>query len=139
MSVMRFHRIFSLLTPVLWVAAMFFLLLALRSLLQSRSSSKRRDVETIEWGRPRPSLIQRWWMKVGGIRFRLPRFSQRQMPEIAPTPAASMPANPPADPLKKPAQPMLALLGCTVNGSTIGAPETKPKKAFVWEETKGIE
>lgn len=68
------------------------------------------------------------------IRFRLPRFSQRQMPEIAPKPAPSVPANAPADPLKKPTQPMLALFG-----STIGAPETKPKEAFAWEKTKGIE
>jgi len=59
MSVMTFHRTFSMLTPLLWVAAMFFLLLAVRSVLRSRSSSKRRDVETISWGRPRPSLIQR--------------------------------------------------------------------------------
>ena len=26
-----------------------------------------------------------------------------------------------------------------LNGSTIGAPETKPKEAFAWEKTKGIE
>ena len=32
------------------------------------------------------------------IRFRLPRFSQRQMPESAPKPAPSVPANAPADP-----------------------------------------
>ena len=76
---------------------------------------------------------------MGRIRFRLPRFSQGQMPEIAPKPAASVPANPPADPLKKPTQPMLALFVSTVNGSTIGAPETKAKKAFAWEKTKGIE
>ena len=25
------------------------------------------------------------------------------------------------------------------HGSTIGAPETKPKEAFAWEKTKGIE
>ena len=125
---------FSLSTALLWVGAVCFLLLAVRSVLQSRSSSKRRDVETIEWGQPRPSLIQRWSMKMGRIRFRLPRFSQRQMPEIAPKPAPSVPANAPADPLKKPTQPMLALFG-----STIGAPETKPKEAFAWEKTKGIE
>jgi hypothetical protein len=113
---------------------MLFLLLAARSVLQSQSSSKRRDVEPIEWGRPRPRLIQRWRIKMVKIRFRLPRFSQRQMPEIAPKPAASVPANVPADPLKKPIQPVLALFG-----STIGAPETKPKKAFAWEKTKGIE
>jgi hypothetical protein len=61
------------------------------------------------------------------------------MPEIAPKPAPSAPANPPADPLKKPTQPMLALFVSTLNGSTIGAPETKPKEAFDWEKTKGIE
>lgn len=73
------------------------------------------------------------------IRFRLPRFSQHQMPEIAPKPAHSVPANAPGDPLKKPTQPMLGLFGSTVNGSTIGAPEGKPKEVFAWEKTKGIE
>jgi len=76
---------------------------------------------------------------MGGIRFRLPRFSQRQIPEIVPNPALSVPPNAPADPLKQPTQPMLALFGSTINGSTIGAPETKPKEAFAWEKTKGIE
>jgi hypothetical protein len=71
---------------------------------------------------------------MGRIRFRLQRFSPRHMLEIAPKPAPSVPANAPADPLKKPTQPMLALFG-----STIGAPETKPKEAFSWEKTKGIE
>ena len=71
---------------------------------------------------------------MGRIRFRLPRFSQRQVPEIAPKPTPSVPVNVPADPLKKPAQPILGLFG-----STIGAPETKPKEAFAWEKTKGIE
>ena len=70
------------------------------------------------------------------IRFRLLRFSQRQMTEIAPKPTPSVPANTPADPLKKPTQPMLALFVSTVNGSTIGAPESKPKEAFAWEKTK---
>jgi hypothetical protein len=58
MSAMPLPGIFSLLTPLLWVAAMFLLLLAVRSVLQNRSSRKGRDRETIEWGRPRPSLIQ---------------------------------------------------------------------------------
>ncbi len=114
---------------------MFFLLLAVRSVLQSRSSCKRWDMEIIEWGRPRPSLIQRWTIKMGRIRFRLPGFvKQVRTPEIAPKPAPSVPANAPADPLKKPTQPMLVLFG-----STIGAPDTKPKEAFAWEKTKGIE
>jgi hypothetical protein len=33
MSFMLFHKTLSLLTPLLWVAAMFFLLLAVRSVL----------------------------------------------------------------------------------------------------------
>ena len=138
MSLISLPASFSLLTLLLWVAAMFLLLLAVRSVLQNRSSRKRRDVETIEWGRPRPSLIQRWSIRIGRIRFRLPRFSQRQMPEISPKPTPLAPATP-ADPLKKPTHPMLALFGSTGSGSTIGAPETKPKEAFAWEKTKGIE
>ena len=139
MSALSFPGSFWLLTPLLWVAAIFLLLLAARSVLQNWSSRKGRDRETIEWGRPRPSLIQRWRTNMGRIRFRLPRFPQGQMPEIAPKPAPSLPATAPADPLKKPTQPMLALFGSTVTGSTIGAPETKPKEAFAWEKTKGIE
>jgi hypothetical protein len=134
MNAMLHPGIFSPLTPLLWVAAMFLLLLAVRNVLQNRSPRKWRDRETIDWGRPRPSLIQRWRIKMGRIRFRLPRFSQRQTPEIAPEPTLLAPATPPVDPLKKPNQPMLALFG-----STIGAPETKPKEAFAWEKTKGIE
>ena len=134
MSVMPWPGKFSLSTALLWVGAMFFLLLAVRSVLQNRFPRKWRDRETIEWGRPRPSLIQRWRIKMGRIRVRLRRFSQRQMPEIAAKPAPSVPANAPADPLKKPTQPILALFG-----STIGAPETKPKEPFAWEKTKGIE
>jgi hypothetical protein len=79
-------------------------------------------------------LIQRWRIKMDRIRFRLPRVSQRQIPEIAPKPAPSVPANAPADPLKKPTQTMLALFG-----SATGVPETKPKEAFAWEKTKGID
>jgi hypothetical protein len=139
MTAIPFPGSFSLLTPLLWVAAMFLLLLAVRSVLQNRSSREEWGREAIEWGGPRPTLIQRWRKKIGRIRFRLPRFSQRKMPEIAPKPAPSVPANAPADPPKKPTQLMLALFGSTVNGSTSGAPETKPKEAFAWEKTKGIE
>ena len=71
---------------------------------------------------------------MGRIRFRLPSFSQRCMPEIAPKTAPPVPASAPVDPLEKPTRPMLALFG-----SIIGAPETKPKKAFSREKTKGIE
>ncbi|MFI5095671.1 MAG: hypothetical protein ACHQIK_19765 [Candidatus Acidiferrales bacterium] len=123
-----------LLTPLLWGAAMFFFLLAGRSMLQSRSSCKRWDMETIEWGRPRPSLLQRWRTKVGTNRVRLPGFAKQRMPEIAPKATPPAPATAPTEPLKKPTQPMLAFFG-----STIGAPNGKPKEGFAWEETKGIE
>src|SRR5208282_3002422 len=125
MSAMPFPRSFSLSTPLLWVAAMLLLLLVVRSVLQNRPPRKGRDGKTIEWGRPLPSLIQRWRIKMGGSRFGLPRLSQRQMPEIASKP--SVPANAPADPLKKPAQPMLGLLGSTIDES-----ETTPKEVFAW-------
>ena len=139
MSAMPFLQGVSPVTLLLWGAAAFFLVLALRSVLQNRSPRKWLDKETIEWGRPRPSLIKRWSMKMDRIRFGLPRFSQRQIPEIAPKPAPSVPPNALADPLEKPTQPMLTLFGSAVNGPTIGASETKPKEAFAWEKTKGIE
>ena len=126
MSAMPLPGSFSLLTPLLRIVAMFLLLLTVRSVLQNWSPRKgRRDRETIEWDEPRPNLIQRWRMW--------------QMPAIAPKPAPSVPANAPADPLKNPTQPMPALFGSTVNGSTIDAPETKRKDVFAWEKTKGIE
>ena len=134
MSAMPFLRGVSPVTLLLWGAAVFFLVLAVRSVLQNRPPRKWRERETIEWGGPQPSLIQRWSMKMGRIRFGLPRLPQRQMPEIASKPAPSMPANARGDPLKMPTQPMLALFG-----STIGAPETKPKEVFAWEKTKAIE
>ncbi|MGB9205326.1 MAG: hypothetical protein WCB94_15315 [Terriglobales bacterium] len=69
------------------------------------------------------------------IRFRLPGFvKQPRMPENAPKPTPSALANAPADPVRKPTQPVLPFFG-----STIGVPDTKRKEAFVWEETKGIE
>jgi hypothetical protein len=56
------------------------------------------------------------------------------MPEIAPKPTPSAAASAPADPVRRPTQPVLTLFG-----STIAAPETRPKEAFAWEKTKGIE
>ena len=134
MSDIPFARNFPLLTLLLCGGAILFFLLAGLSLLQSWLTNKRRDLEAIEWGPPRPSLIQRWRTKLCKIRLTLPRPSMQGMPEIAPRPTPSVPASAPADPLKKPTQPTLALFG-----STIGAPETKPKEAFTWEKTKGIE
>jgi hypothetical protein len=134
MSDIPFARSFPLLTLLLCGAAILFFLLAGLSLLQSWLPNKRRDLEAIEWGPPRPSLVQRWRTKMGGIRFRLPEFAKQRMPEIAPTPTTSTPANAPADPLKKPTRPVLPLFD-----STIGEPNGKPKEGFAWEETKGIE
>jgi len=134
MSVMPFPRSFSLFTPLLWGAAMFLLLLAARNISRSRSSSKRWDMDEIEWGRPQPNLLQRWRVKMGRIQFGLPRFAKQRMPEIAPKAIPPAPATAPADPLKKPPPPVLAVFG-----STIGAPNGKPKERFAWEETNEIE
>jgi len=134
MSDIPFARNFPLLTLLLCGGAIFFLLLAGLSLLQSWLTNKRRDLEAIEWGPPRPSLIQRWRTKLCGIRLRLPGPSMQEMPEITPKPTPSALANAPADPLKKPTQPVLALFGLA-----IGAPNGKHKEGFAWEETKGIE
>ena len=135
MSDIPFARSFPLLTLLLCGAAILFFLLAGLSLLQSWLSNKRRDLEAIEWGPPRPSLVQRWRTKLCRLRFRLPGPPMQGMPEIAPKPTPSALANAPADPLKKPTtQPVLALFGLA-----IGAPNGEPKEGFAWEETKGIE
>lgn len=127
-----------LLTPLLWGAAMFFFLLAGWSMLPSRPQYEPWDMERFDWGRPPPSLLQRWRTrtrtKLGRIRWRLPGFSKQRMPEIAPTPTPPVPDTAPPDPPKKPNQPLLALFG-----SAMGAPDGKPKEGFRWEETKGIE
>ena len=134
MSLISFSTSFSLLTPLLWGAAMFFLLLAVWSVLRSRFSHRWRDMEMIEWGGPEPSLSQRWRTKMSKIRFRLPRFAKQRTLETAPEPTPSAPVNPPVDSLKKPTQPLLALFG-----PTIAARNGEPKEGFAWNETKGIE
>ncbi len=119
-----------LLTPLLWGAAMFFFVLAGWSMLQSRFAYERRDRDAIEWGRPPPSLLQRWRTKMRRIRSRLPGSAKQRISGIAPKPTPPAPATAPDNPLKKPTQPVLALFG---------APNDKPKEGFAWEETKGIE
>lgn len=119
-----------LLTPLLWGAAMFFFVLAGWSVLQSRTLNKRWDMEMIEWGEPPPSLIQRWWAKMGRVRFRLPEFWKQRRPEIALKPPPPEPATAPAELLKKPRQPVLPLFG-TPNG--------RQKEGFAWDEHNGIE
>ena len=100
-----FARNFPLLTLLLCGGAILFFLLAGLSLLQSWLTNKRRDLEAIEWGPPRPSLVQRWRARMGRIRFRLPGPPMQGMPQIAPKPTPSALENAPADPLKKPTQP----------------------------------
>lgn len=134
MSLISSPTSFSLLTLLLWGAAMFFLLLAVWSVLRSRFSHRWWDMEMIKWGGPRPSVSQRWRTKMSRIRFRLPRFAKQRTLEIAPEPTPSAPVTPPVDSLKKPTQPVLALFGLT-----IGAPNGEPKEGLVWEETTGIE
>ncbi len=130
MSDIPFARSFPLLTLLLCGAAILFFLLAGLSLLQSWLPNKRRDLEAIEWGPPRPNLVQRWRTKLCRIRLTLPGPSMQGMPEIAPKPTPSALANAPVDPLKKPIQPLFPLFGAR-NG--------EPMEGFAWEETKEIE
>jgi hypothetical protein len=127
-----------LLTPLLWGAAMFFFLLAGWSMLPSRSPYEPWDMEAIEWGRPPPSLLQRWRTRtrttMGRIRWRRPGLAKQKMAEVRPKATPPAPATAPPDPPKKPNQPVLALFG-----SAMGAPNGKPKEGFRWEKTKGIE
>lgn len=117
-------------TPLLWGAALLFFLLAGRSIWQSWSGSKRWDKERNEWGAPRPSLSQRWRLKMGRIRFRVPQFAKRRAQTIASKPTPPAPSTASTELLKKPIQPVLPLFE---------APGGKPKEAFVWNETKEID
>jgi hypothetical protein len=127
-----------LLIPLLLGAAMFFLLLAGLGALQNQFPRNQWDMEAIDWGRPPPSLRERWRTKIGKIRCRLPESAKPRMPEIAPKPAPQAPATASgplkqpahADPVKKAAPPLFPLFG---------APNGRLKEGFVWEETKGIE
>jgi hypothetical protein len=53
MSVLPFLQAVSPVTLLLWGAAVFFIVLAVRSALRSRSPRKWRDREAIEWGQSR--------------------------------------------------------------------------------------
>lgn len=118
------------LTLLLWGAALLFFLLAGLSMWQSWSARKRWGRERNEWGAPRPSLSQRWSMKMGRIRFRLPEFAKRRTQTIAPKPTLPAPSTASAEPSKKPIQPVLPLFE---------PPSGKPKEAFVWNKTKEID
>jgi hypothetical protein len=118
------------LTPLLWGAVLLFFVLAGRSMWQSWSARKRWDSERNEWGAPRPSLSQRWRMKMGRIRFRVPQFAKRRAQTITSKPTPPAPSTGSAEPSKKPIQPGLPLFE---------APSDKPKEAFVWNETKEID
>ena len=120
----------AILTPLLWGAALLFFLLAGRSVLQSWSVRKRWDTKRIEWGAPPPNFSQRWRIKMGRIRFRLPEFATRRTQPIAPKPTPPAPSTASTEPLKKPIQPVLPLFE---------APGGKRKEAFVWNETKEID
>ncbi len=130
MNVIPFHSSFSLLTPLLWGAAILFFLLAGRSMLQSWLERKQRDLEQIEWGAPPPSLLQQWRTKMRRIRFRLSGFAKLRMPAIAPKPTPPEQAATPSTPLKKPPQAALPIFG---------TPTGKSKEGYAWEKTMGIE
>ena len=119
-----------LLTPLLWVAAMLFFLLAGRSMLQSWSMRKQWNNERIEWGAPPPSLSQRWRVKMGRIRFRLLESAKRRTQAIAPKPMPPAPSTASAQPLKKPSHQMLSLFN---------VPNSEAKERFAWDEHDSIE
>lgn len=118
------------LTPLLWAAVLLFFLLAGRSMWHSWSTRERSHRERNEWGAPRPSLSQRWTMKMGRIRFRLPELAKRRTRMIPPKTTPPAPSTATAEPLKKPIKPVLPFFE---------APSGKPKEAFVWNETKEID
>ncbi|MGO9402179.1 MAG: hypothetical protein ACLPVW_01770 [Terriglobales bacterium] len=123
-----------LLTPLLWGAAMFFFLLAGGSILRSLNAYDQWDLERIEWGEPPTSWPQRWRKKVGRMRFSLPGFAMRKIPEIARTPTPQAQASIHAESLKKPIQPVLPIFGATIDAAT-----DRPKEHFASKETKRIE
>jgi hypothetical protein len=120
-----------LLTPLLWGAAMFFSMLAGRSALQSWLEHRQEEFERTMWDAPPPRLLERWRAKMGRLRFRLPRFWKPRGVEIAPEPMQPGPAIAPDVPMKKPTLSVLAVFG--------GAPAAEPGKAFVWDESNGID
>jgi hypothetical protein len=113
-----------------WGSRDVLFLLAGWSVLQNRTSNNRWDMEMIEWGEPPPSLIQRWWVKMGRVPFRLPEFWKQRRPEIALKPPPPETDTAPAELLKKPRQPVLPLFG---------APNGRQKEGFAWDEHNGIE
>jgi hypothetical protein len=69
-------------------------------------------------------------------RSRQPEFIERKMPQAAPRPTPQVPAAPaPTPPPKKPAAAIQASLPLADPPPASG----KPKQAFVWDETKGID
>jgi hypothetical protein len=123
-----------LLTPLLWGSAMFFSLLAGGNILRGLNAYDEWDLERIKWGEPPTSWPQRWRKRIGGMRFRLPGFARRKIPEIARKTTPQAQTSIPADSLKKPIQPVLPIFG-----STIDAANDRPKERFASKETKRIE
>jgi hypothetical protein len=123
-----------LLTSLMWGAAMFFFLLAMGSILRGLNAYDEWDLERIRWGEPPTSWPQRWRKKIGRMRFVLPGFARRKIPEIARTPTPQTQASIHAESLKKPIQPVLPIFGSTIN-----AANDRPKERFASEETKRIE
>jgi len=123
-----------LLTPLLWGAAMFFFLLAMGSILRGLNAYDEWDLERIEWGEPPTSWPQRWRKKIGTMRFSLPGFARRKIPEIARKATPQTQASIHAESLKKPIQPVLPIFG-----SAIAAADDSPKERFASKETKRIE
>jgi hypothetical protein len=123
-----------LLTPLLWGAAMFLLLLAAGSVLRSLNAYDELDLERIKWGERPTSWPQRWRKKIGRTRFGLQGFARRKIPEIARKAAPQTQASIYSESSKKPIQPVLPFFG-----ATIAADDDRPKELFASTETKRIE
>jgi len=95
-------RKFFALTPLFWVAAISFLLLLCGVYCRTGPHGKGGCGDD-RMGPSSASLIQRWRIKMGRIRFRLPEIVGRGRRPRGRTENQrhSVPANAPADPLKK--------------------------------------
>lgn len=112
-----------LLTPLLWSVATLFLFLAGEDFFRTHDVPMRGDMERIDWGKPSPSVIQRWMIAISEVRFRLPESAKPTARKGAKKAAAVAPAAARGEPPKEPSGTTLSLFGTT--GKT-------GKDGFVW-------
>jgi hypothetical protein len=119
-----------LLTPLLCGIALLLLMLAARDLLQGWIQRRWWRSQRIEWGEPHPSWLRRWRMKMGNIRFKLPKFTMPKTPESVSKPIPPAPVVVVTEPSKKPPQAAFPLFGASGSDS---------KEGFAWNKAKEID